>query len=83
MPAIYAALAEDAGRNEQIFDDVLKALEAKRSPIVLTAVSYTHLDVYKRQILCRTCVGSGGSPAWIGTDHGNHGETARDRICFL
>lgn len=36
MPAIYAALANDDGRNDQIFDDVLKSLEAKRSPIVLT-----------------------------------------------
>ncbi|WP_343504774.1 MULTISPECIES: TOTE conflict system archaeo-eukaryotic primase domain-containing protein [Roseobacteraceae] len=36
MPAIYAALAEDRARNDMIFDDVLKSLEAKRSPIVLT-----------------------------------------------
>ena len=36
MPAIYAALAEDKARNDLIFDDVLKSLEAKRSPIVLT-----------------------------------------------
>lgn len=36
MPAIYAALAEDRARNDLIFDDVLKSLEAKRSPIVLT-----------------------------------------------
>lgn len=36
MPAIYAALAEDGTRNNLIFDDVLKSLEAKRSPIVLT-----------------------------------------------
>lgn len=36
MPAIYAALAEDETRNDLIFDDVLKSLEAKRSPIVLT-----------------------------------------------
>ncbi len=36
MPAIYAALAQDSGRNDLIFDDVLKSLEAKRSPIVLT-----------------------------------------------
>lgn len=36
MPAIYAAIAEDESRNNLIFDDVLKALEAKRSPIVLT-----------------------------------------------
>ncbi len=36
MPAIYTALAEDEARNDLIFDDVLKSLEAKRSPIVLT-----------------------------------------------
>ncbi len=36
IPAIYAALAADDVRNDLIFDDVLKALEAKRSPVVLT-----------------------------------------------
>ena len=36
MPAIYAALADDRSRNDLIFDDVLKSLEAGRSPIVLT-----------------------------------------------
>ncbi|MGI8839188.1 MAG: TOTE conflict system archaeo-eukaryotic primase domain-containing protein [Caulobacteraceae bacterium] len=36
MPAVYAAIAQDGRRNNLIFDDVLKALEAKRSPIVLT-----------------------------------------------
>lgn len=36
MPAIYAALAGDEVRNDLIFDDVLQALERKRSPIVLT-----------------------------------------------
>ena len=36
MPAIYAALAQDDARNEIIFDDVLSALEVKRSPVVLT-----------------------------------------------
>ncbi len=36
IPAIYAALAQDEARNDLIFDDVLKALEAKRSPVVLT-----------------------------------------------
>ena len=33
---IYAALAEDEKRNALIFDDVLWALESKRSPLVLT-----------------------------------------------
>lgn len=36
MPAVYAAIAQDEPRNNLIFEDVLKALEAKRSPIVLT-----------------------------------------------
>jgi superfamily II DNA or RNA helicase len=36
MPTIYAALAQNADRNSLIFDDVLSALEAGRSPIVLT-----------------------------------------------
>ena len=33
---VYAALAEDLDRNALIFDDVLSALESKRSPLVLT-----------------------------------------------
>ena len=33
---IYAELAEDRERNDQIFDDVMSALELGRSPIVLT-----------------------------------------------
>ena len=33
---VYAALAADEDRNDIIFDDVLKALEAGRSPILLT-----------------------------------------------
>jgi superfamily II DNA or RNA helicase len=36
MSAVYAALAQDEPRNDLIFDDVLKALEAKRLPVVLT-----------------------------------------------
>jgi superfamily II DNA or RNA helicase len=36
MPSIYAALAADELRNDLIFDDVLKTLEAGRSPVVLT-----------------------------------------------
>ncbi|MBA3323914.1 MAG: DEAD/DEAH box helicase family protein [Rhodobacteraceae bacterium] len=36
MPAVYAAIASDEPRNNLICDDVLKALEAKRSPVVLT-----------------------------------------------
>ena len=33
---VYAALAADKDRNDMIFDDVLQALEAGRSPILLT-----------------------------------------------
>ena len=51
MPAIYSALAEDSSRNDLIFDDVLKALEARRSPIVLTERK-DHLD-YLRQRFSR------------------------------
>ncbi|MEI9983887.1 MAG: DEAD/DEAH box helicase [Aliidongia sp.] len=36
IATVYAALAQDETRNDRIFDDVLKALEAKRSPVVLT-----------------------------------------------
>lgn len=36
MSQLYAALAADEARNELIFDDVLAALEAGRSPLVLT-----------------------------------------------
>jgi superfamily II DNA or RNA helicase len=48
MPAIYAALAQDQGRNDLIFDDVLKSLEAKRSPILLTERK-DHLDYLQRK----------------------------------
>jgi superfamily II DNA or RNA helicase len=36
IASLYAALAQDEGRNDMIFDDVLTALEAGRSPILLT-----------------------------------------------
>ncbi|WP_293368850.1 DEAD/DEAH box helicase family protein, partial [Phenylobacterium sp.] len=48
MPAVYAALAQDQARNDLIFDDVLKALEAKRSPIVLTE-RRDHLDYLQQR----------------------------------
>lgn len=48
MPAVYAALARDERRNDLIFDDVLKALEAKRSPVVLTE-RRDHLDYLQRR----------------------------------
>lgn len=48
MPAIYAALAQDENRNALIFDDVLKSLEAKRSPILLTERK-DHLDYLQQK----------------------------------
>jgi superfamily II DNA or RNA helicase len=33
---LYAALSEDSSRNEQIFNDVLNALDQGRSPLILT-----------------------------------------------
>lgn len=48
MPAIYAALAEDGGRNDLIFDDVLKSLDSKRSPLVLTERK-DHLDYLQKR----------------------------------
>jgi hypothetical protein len=36
MPAIYAAIGRNEARNDLIFEDVLRAIEEKRSPIVLT-----------------------------------------------
>jgi len=36
IQALYAVLAEDARRNDMIFDDVVSALEEGRSPILLT-----------------------------------------------
>ncbi len=49
MPSIYAALAQDESRNDLIFDDVLKALEAKRSPLVLTERK-DHLEYLQRRL---------------------------------
>lgn len=48
MPAIYAALAQDQGRNDLIFDDVLKSLEARRSPILITERK-DHLDYLQQK----------------------------------
>lgn len=48
MPAIYAALAQDHSRNDLIFDDVLKSLDAKRSPVVLTERK-DHLDYLQQR----------------------------------
>jgi superfamily II DNA or RNA helicase len=46
IPAIYAALAHDVARNALIFDDVLLALEAGRSPVVLTE-RLDHLELLR------------------------------------
>ena len=43
ITAIYAALAKDEKRNDQIFDDVLRTLEAGRRPVILTE-RRDHLD---------------------------------------
>jgi superfamily II DNA or RNA helicase len=48
MPAIYAALGRDEARNALIFDDVLKALEAGRSPLVLTE-RRDHLEILRER----------------------------------
>jgi len=46
ISAIYAALARDEPRNALIFDDVLSALEAGRSPVVLTE-RLDHLELLR------------------------------------
>jgi superfamily II DNA or RNA helicase len=46
---IYKHLAKDAARNDLIFDDVLLALEAGRSPVVITE-RRDHLDVLARRL---------------------------------
>ena len=33
---LYGLLANDVARNDMIFDDILSALEAGRSPVVIT-----------------------------------------------
>lgn len=48
MPAAYTALAADADRNALIFDDVLRALEDGRCPIVLTE-RRDHLEWMQQQ----------------------------------
>ena len=41
---LYAKLAQDPARNDLIFDDILSALEAGRSPVVITERK-DHLDM--------------------------------------
>lgn len=60
MPEIYAALARDDERNDLIFDDFLEALEAKRSPVVLTErkdhLLYLEKDFSPSSGMLRSCV---------------------------
>ena len=49
MADIYAALAADESRNELIFDDVLKALDAKRTPLLLTE-RRSHVDYFQGRL---------------------------------
>ena len=49
IASVYAALAQDEARNDLIFDDVLKALEANRSPILLTE-RRDHLEYFRDRL---------------------------------
>ncbi len=46
---IYASLVTDPARNDLIFDDILKALEARRSPLLLTERT-EHLDIFAKRL---------------------------------
>jgi hypothetical protein len=61
VPLVYAAVAQDEARNDLIFDDVLKALESKRSPVVRME-RRDHLEYFKIASLvsCATSPSSGG-----------------------
>ncbi|MCS4089246.1 TOTE conflict system archaeo-eukaryotic primase domain-containing protein [Rhizobium sp. BK176] len=48
LQAIYKALAEDEGRNDQIFEDVIVALSKGRSPIVISE-RRDHLEVLAKR----------------------------------
>lgn len=50
---LYAALAADQHRNDLIFDDVVRALEQKRSPILLTE-RRDHLEHFAERLLTFT-----------------------------
>ncbi len=49
IQALYGQLASDSGRNELIFDDILRALDARRSPLVLTE-RRDHLDYFAERL---------------------------------
>jgi superfamily II DNA or RNA helicase len=46
---VYAQLAQDAARNDLIFDDILSALETGRSPVVITERN-DHLDLLAQRL---------------------------------
>jgi len=46
---IFRAVATDAARNDLIFDDVLRALEAMRSPVIITERT-DHLEVLEARL---------------------------------
>lgn len=46
---LYALLSQDESRNEMIFDDLLKALEMGRSPILLTD-RISHLEYFETKL---------------------------------
>jgi superfamily II DNA or RNA helicase len=48
IAAVYGALAEDEARNDLIFDDVLRALDDKRSPVLLTE-RRDHLEYFQNR----------------------------------
>jgi superfamily II DNA or RNA helicase len=49
ITVLYAALTQDETRNTLIFDDVLKALDAGRSPLILTE-RRDHLEALQRRL---------------------------------
>ena len=54
MEEVYIAHISEDGRNSQLLEDHLLnvAQLAKKFGASIGAVSYTHLDVYKRQVIC-------------------------------
>lgn len=47
IQALYARLVQDEGRNEQIFRDLVQAVETGRSPLLLTE-RVEHLEVFRK-----------------------------------
>jgi hypothetical protein len=71
MPAIYSALGRDEARNSVIFDDVLTALDAGRSPLILTE-RRDHLETLRLRFekFTRNLVVLHGGLAAGGTSYG-------------